>query len=212
MQPIPATKTDDLYEANLLEILQIWSLRQPDQTALIHLADGDNIGAQLNYAQLIQRIETLAIQLLQHARPGECAVLCIDNEAEFLLAMLACFHAKIIAIPSLTPNNDRAIKRIEAHLLDSGATLVLFDNQAAKQLRVRHYQGPLTDTQSLNVDELREDSATAVELAAPQLAGGDIAYLQYTSGSTREPRGVMITHGNLMAQERMLSSSLGLNP
>ncbi|MDD5123607.1 AMP-binding protein [Methylovulum sp.] len=212
MQPIPAKKNDEFYGANLLDNLQLWAQHHPEQNALIHLADGENISSEVNYAQLTLRIETLAKQLLQHTKPGECAVLCLDNEAEFLLALLACFRARIIAIPSLAPSNERAIKRIEAHLLDSGATVVLLDDPAAKQLRMRHYQGPLTEAHCLNVNALPALPANAGELNPQPLSSDELAYLQYTSGSTMAPRGVMITHGNLIAQQQMLGRLLNQPP
>lgn len=212
MQSISAKKTDEFYGSSILETLQFWAQQHPNQNALVHLADGENISTEVTYAQLMLRIGALAKQLLQHTQPGERAVLCIDNEAEFLLALLACFRARIIAIPSLTPNNERAIKRIEAHLLDSKAAVVLLDNQAAKQLSMKRYQGALTEALCLNINAMPDIPASTQTLNPQPLASDEIAYLQYTSGSTMNPRGVMITHGNLTAQQQMLRQKLNQPP
>lgn len=211
MQTIPAKTPDELHGANLFDTLQFWAKQYPRQNALVHLADGETISREVNYAQLMLRIDILAKQLLHHANPGDRAVLCLDNEAEFLIALLACFRARIIAIPSLTPGNERAIKRIETHLLDSGATVVLLDHQAAKQLGMRHYQGALTEALCLNVNDMPA-TAIAVELDSQPINDDEIAYLQYTSGSTMNPRGVMITHGNLKAQQQMLKQAFDQAP
>jgi len=177
---------------------------QPRQTAIIHLADGENISKKYTYEELWQRVERIAGQLAHYAKPGDCAVLCIDNEAEFLLALMACFYCQVIAIPSLPPTNDRTVKRVESHLSDSGAAIVLLDDQAEKNLQSKQYQGLLTQVLRLNVSNGASQIFNA-GLPVPIISGDDIAYLQYTSGSTREPRGVMISHSHLVEQERMLS-------
>ena len=200
-------KNHEFYGTTLFDSLRLSAQRQPKQNALVHLADGENISREVTYEQLLQGIESLARQLLHYVKPGGCVMLCIDNEAEYLQALLACLRVGIIAIPSLTPNNERSIKRIEAHLLDSGATVVLLDKLASKQLRMKHYQGALTEALCLDVNAM-PDTISTEELNSQLYAGDDLAYLQYTSGSTMNPRGVMISHGNLNAQQHMLKQAL----
>lgn len=208
MQPTDSTKITNAQ--NFLDSVFRNVQERAHDTAVIHLADGENISTKYTYETLWQRVEGIAKQLAQHAKPGDSAVLCIDNEAEFLLALLSCFYCQVIAIPSLTPTNDRAIKRVESHLLDSGAAIVLLDDQTEKNLQLKHYQGLLTKVLCLNVNNGSNQSLNA-GLPVPKILGDGIAYLQYTSGSTREPRGVMISHGNLLAQEQMLAQKLNIH-
>lgn len=206
-----ANQADADYGPNLLDTLHAWAQQQAQQRAYVYLADGENISAEITYAALWERVTTLSQQLLQQVSPGERAVLCLESEAEFLIALLACFRARIIAVPSLTPSSERTIKRIEAHLSDSGAAVVLFDGQAASQLRMRQYQGALADARCLNIETLPIADASVYVDPKP-LAPNELAYLQYTSGSTTEPRGAMITHGNLMAQLQIFKSIIGQSP
>ncbi|MDD5277215.1 MAG: hypothetical protein PHR16_14180 [Methylovulum sp.] len=63
MQPLSEKKTDEVYGQSLLETLKFWAQQYPDNNALVHLADGENISTEVTYSQLILSIETLAIQL-----------------------------------------------------------------------------------------------------------------------------------------------------
>lgn len=198
-------------DINLLDALQFWARHSPAQNALIFLGDAESVSMELNYAQLMQRIDTLAPRLSRYFKPGDRAILSIENEAEFLISLLACLHAGIIAIPSLSPNNERSIKRIEAHLLDSAAAAVLLDSQALRQLRMKRDAAAVLEPFCVNIEELPETNDNEENAARP-CGDESIAYLQYTSGSTRSPRGVTITHGNLNAQQRMLMEALNQQP
>ena len=75
------------------------------QLAYVYSADGEKISAEITYSALWECVTTLSQQLLQQVSPGERAVLCLESEAKYLIALLACFGARIIAVPSLTPSS-----------------------------------------------------------------------------------------------------------
>ena len=99
--------------ANLVDTIRYWAERQPDAIALTHLADGENIRLELSYTQLLEQVNAVAEVLLRRTTPGQRALLCLSNEIEYLVALLACFETGVIAVPSLVPSNSRAAARIE---------------------------------------------------------------------------------------------------
>ena len=190
-----------------------WARETPDASAIRFLADGDTVSASLTYAELQGQIIDRAVALLNHARPGERVGLCIASEFDYLLHALACFRAGLIAVPTLAPSNDRAIRRIEAHLSDAQAALVLVDDTAQARLALRPPEGPLMQIPRLDVAQLlTAPPSTPLGVLADLPPGDALAYLQYTSGSTMAPRGVVITHANLNAQEAMLHAVLKTAP
>ena len=115
-----------------------------------------------------------------------------------MAAFFGCLYAGLIAVPSYPPKRNRTDNRLQAIAADSGAGLVLTDQSVMAEFEKRLEHTPeLKSLKWLATDEYGE--AEAAGWREPGIKASDLAFLQYTSGSTSTPNGVMVSHGNLLA-------------
>jgi phthiocerol/phenolphthiocerol synthesis type-I polyketide synthase C len=148
----------------------------------------------LTYGELAHAAQSIAGALQARCQPGDRALILTPPGLEYVAAFLGCAQAGIIAVPAYPPRNARHVGRLSAIVKDCGACALLM----VEDLRARLTQwseGALPE--GIAVDALPEDAAAAWRDTGvgPQ----DLAFLQYTSGTTGTPKGVMVTHANLMA-------------
>ena len=139
-------------------------------------------------------------QLQALARAGERAILLYQPGLDFIEAILACFFARLVAVPVVPLRNSRELPRLLRILQDSGASLVL-SNSVTRVAAARTLgNAPLPGGPDLAVHGHRADVARRClsRQSLPELSS--LAFLQYTSGSTGSPKGVMVTHANLSPQ------------
>ncbi|KAF1072469.1 MAG: Linear gramicidin synthase subunit D [Pseudomonas citronellolis] len=195
---------NDRYDAaaNLVEALQQRAHEMPRKTALRFIAE--NLEQPLSYRELDERARALAAWMLRHASKGERAVLLLPSGPDYVAAFFACLYAGIIAVPAYPPESVRPqhLARLRAILDDAEPRLVLTDASLLDALRPACQREQGDSPELLAVD--RVDLALAVEWRQPELHDDDIAFLQYTSGSTSTPKGVQVSHGNLVANERLI--------
>ncbi len=190
----------------LVDALRWWSGKSPDQPAVTFLADGENETARLTYAELDREAQRVAASLQQFTDPGDRALLCFPPGLDFVIAYLGSVYARVIAVPVYAPRKNRHLDRLAAIAADSGAVVALTNAKAAHNLQEDETR------QLLNLPVLAIDDSGANETASwrpPEIAAEDIAFLQYTSGSTGTPRGVIVTHQNLATNIRMMAHALG---
>jgi 8-amino-7-oxononanoate synthase len=195
----------------LVDLLEFRAARQPSHTVFRYLnGDGTEEGT-LTFATLRRRSRAIAAHLAEHVVPGDRVVLLVPPGLEYVAAFFGCLYAGAIAVPAYPPNPRRADPRVARIVADCGARVALVSDAFMARL-----DGWLALTPELSgltwLDAGRlatsDDSAwRAPTLTAappdtrpvPSLLRGDsIAMLQYTSGSTGDPRGVMLTHANLL--------------
>jgi acyl-CoA synthetase (AMP-forming)/AMP-acid ligase II len=191
---------------NLVEIAQLRASATPDELAYCFLIDGEIEGPRLTYAQLDVNARDLATRLRDIAEPGDRALLLYEPGIDFIPAFLGCLYAQIVPVPAYPPRLDR--------LAQSWAALTRLANDctprvglttadlAASLAQGMANQGAATIIHWLATDQL--DGERAAQWRQPDIESEDVAFLQYTSGSTMAPRGVMVTHRNLLHNERML--------
>src|SRR3954462_13052035 len=180
--------------AHFLELLQYRASAASgtaDQLAFTYLDDGEQVSATLTYAQLDRRARQLAAQLQQRCHPGERVLLVYAPGIDYILGFFACVSAGVVAVPALPPPNARTLPRLLLIARDAQAVLAL--TSAAIGARLSQWQEQ-SDEALGRLPWLDADAATGQDAAwtAPQLSGDDIAFLQYTSGSTGAPKGVMV--------------------
>ncbi|MBH3339929.1 non-ribosomal peptide synthetase [Pseudomonas mendocina] len=183
----------------------------PERLALRFLAEDDGEGVLLNYAELDQRARAIAAALQARTEPGDRAVLLFPSGPDYVAAFFGCLYAGVIAVPAYPPESARRHhqQRLLSIIDDAEPRLILTTADLREPLAQLHDALPATGVPHLLcVDEL--DAAIAADWREPLLSGEHIAFLQYTSGSTALPKGVQVSHGNLVANEVLIRRGFGI--
>jgi long-chain fatty acid adenylyltransferase FadD28 len=177
---------------------------QPNRTAFTFMdyeQDWAGIAESLTWAQLYRRALNLAQELRLHGATGDRAVILAPQGLDYITAFLGALQAGLIAVPLGGASDER----ISSVLLDTSPSVVLTTSSVASNI-AEHIESKsggsapsvievdLLDLDSNNAPAPRVDSAT------------ETAYLQYTSGSTRTPAGVMVSHQNIMANFEQINA------
>jgi acyl-CoA synthetase (AMP-forming)/AMP-acid ligase II len=167
------------------------------------LADGEVETARLTYAELDQRARAIAAVLDESGARGERVLLLFDAGLEFITSFFGCLYAGAVAVPAPPPHParlGRTLPRVQAIAADSRPALAL---TTASLFSMIESAADLRALRWINVDEIDPDAADRWQ--RPEQSANDLAYLQYTSGSTSTPKGVMVTHFCLTHQSEHLA-------
>ena len=151
------------------------------------------ISTIITYQRLDAEVRNLSVQIRDQVRDGQPVLLAYPPGLDFIKAFWACLYAGIIAVPTPLPIRHGA--RLAGLILQSGATSVLTNSLLKSQ--VMRALKSTSDCQVINTSECSVENADA--WCEPDTLATDLAYLQYTSGSTSAPHGVMISHKNILA-------------
>lgn len=185
--------------------------KNPSKLSYIFLLDGEKKEATLTYEQLVIKAKMLALQLEEYAQKGDRVLLFYPPGLEYIIAFYACLFKGLIAVPAYPPEM-RNINRIRSILQNSKAKLALCSKdihdkdsslKVFYELEVEGIPLQLVTTDILNEKEKDVEIST-------QITCDDIAFLQYTSGSTSIPKGVMVSHKNLMANCNLIAKHFQL--
>ncbi|SMF97469.1 non-ribosomal peptide synthase domain TIGR01720/amino acid adenylation domain-containing protein [Methylomagnum ishizawai] len=189
---------------HFVELLRWRAESHPERTALYCL-DGDGAALQHRYADLDLRARAVAARLQAIAAPGERAVILLPSGAGYVEAFLGCLYAGVIAVPAYPPESLRPqpVRRLAAILADARPRVVLTATALLDTLRPALADAAAgAAPEFIAVDAIADELAEAWRDFAPRPE--TIAFLQYTSGSTATPKGVMVAHANLMANEQAI--------
>jgi amino acid adenylation domain-containing protein/non-ribosomal peptide synthase protein (TIGR01720 family) len=203
---IPANLT------TLVEVLRWRAFSQPSDLAFTFLADGEHDEHPLTYGELDRRARAIATQLVGAGATGNRALLVYDSGLDYISALYGCLYAGTIAVPVYPPDPfrmDRTFPRLRSIVGDAGATWLLATEATLDWAKPLFVNVPGMNS-SLATDRAQAEDPPKKHAAAPDLAVAprQPAFLQYTSGSTGVPRGVTITHANLMANLRSIDAAL----
>jgi len=195
----------------LVELLSRRAIEQPDRPAYVFLADGEGDEVRLTYAELDRLARSIAALLQSLGGNGERVLLLYPAGIEYIAAFFGCLYAGAIAVPVYPPRQNRTLARISAIIQDAQPAVALTTSQVLS--RISHL---LTPTGGLNTMRWLAFEGEAIgaedEWREPPLTEDSLAFLQYTSGSTGEPKGVMLSHRNLIHNSRLLSRFFEYTP
>lgn len=166
-----------------------------DRVAYTYVRTSTDIGTSITYQQLCQESVALASHLLGKVGPGERALLLYPAGIDFVIAFYACIVAGIIAVPLYPPGSSRKFGRLEAILHDAAPKLLLTVSSSLSTVKLG--LGKWIETEG--IDCIATDDVEKLEPGrrGSSICENDIAMLQYTSGSTGSPKGVMVSHRNI---------------
>jgi acyl-CoA synthetase (AMP-forming)/AMP-acid ligase II len=186
---------------------------EPDRIAYVFLTDGERKEEVLTYGALEARARRIASALAAGGASGRPVLLLFDPGLDFSTALFGCFLCGAIAVPMYPPDpRDLAsgIARVGRVVADSGAGLAI----GTEMIRARFELGARTSAERVMLDWCIVDDALRMpegDWRSVRPTGSDVAFLQYTSGSTGMPKGVMVTHDNIVAHGERVIATLGLD-
>jgi len=187
--------------STLAGLLKARAAESPDREAYVFLADGELETERLTWSELDSRARAVAWALRESVQPGERALLLYPPGLDFVAAFFGCLYAGVVAVPAYPPRlNDRSQSRLRAIAADATPRAALTTTSIAERVP--------------ELAAARWIPTDALPAGAPDLPDPDpdaVAFLQYTSGSTSTPKGVMVTHANLVHNERMIGDAFAMD-
>ena len=180
--------------SNLIELLRVRAMREPAQRAYTFLTDDEVEVDSLTYGGLDQGARAIAGLLEQHCAKGERVLLLYPPGLEFISAFFGCLYSGTIPIPYPLPSQ-RQLQRVQLIIADAQVSTVLTTSMLLPAIKRRFNESGGIPLRWLSTDDVPHEFAYAWR--EPVIAGG-LAYLQYTSGSTSMPKGVMVSHENVL--------------
>jgi 8-amino-7-oxononanoate synthase len=190
--------------SNLVDLLQHRALHQAQDRAFTYLVDGENEQIQWTNAQLAERARMIAAKLQSMGLAGERALLLYPAGLDFIAAFFGCLYAGVVAVPAYPPRRNRSLARIQSIVDDAQARVALTTAPVFERIVPHLDQTPeLKKVSWVATDELPLEMAS--DWREPDVHGDTLAFLQYTSGSTGIPKGVVLTHANLMHNSALIA-------
>jgi len=199
---------------HLIRVLRRHADERPRQPACVHLVDGEAEQAKLTYSQLDRRARAVAARLQDMGFAGQCVLLVYPPGLDFITAFFGCLYAGCVAVPTYPPHRHRMLERFRAVAADAGARIALSNASGAAQFQAMMEggkSGPAATSSKLAwlvTDEVPD--ALAERWQEPAIGADTLAMLQYTSGSTSRPKGVMLSHANLVANVHAIHQAFGI--
>lgn len=197
---------------DILDVLESNANLYPDKSVYRFLDKDEVVSEQLSYRQLNTEIAGISSQLRLMYPSGARVLVLLPAEAAFIRSFLALLHAGLIAVPCPIGYSESGIGRI-LNIIDDCEPVALITNRKTHKMLLQRQNNATKALSAAVVDWLFSDDLA--ETPPPFSSGkierevGSIAYLQYTSGSTSRPKGVMVSHANLIANLSAINHCFG---
>ncbi len=193
--------------STLSELLQQRAAQHADRTAFIFhdepIAGQSELEATLcwTYAELDQRARSIGAWLSQNAEMGDRALLVYAPGLDFIAAYFGCIYAGVLPVPATYPKPRRPLPRLATMARDCKPRLVLTSRNTLSTIRLDEQEPVISEIPWQTTDAI---GSAPSDWQPVNTTHEDLAFLQYTSGSTTEPRGVMVSHRNLLHNLEMI--------
>lgn len=196
--------------STLLELLRTQADRHPDNLAYRFIQDGDSDIVTVTYAELDRRARAIGAWLESFGASGERALLLYPPGLDYIASFFGCLYAGVTAVPAYPPRLNRPVPRIQSIVADSQPSFALTTTTILNNLEQRFEHTP--DLQALTwLNTEQVPAGLEADWRHPDISPDTLAFLQYTSGSTSKPKGVMLSHGNLMHNLKAIHHGFQLN-
>ncbi|PYS76271.1 MAG: hypothetical protein DMF66_15645, partial [Acidobacteria bacterium] len=201
----------DYQPSTLIELLRWRASRQARQEAYTFLLDGESEEARLTYEELDRRARAVGAWLQTVAANGDRVLLLYPPGLDYIAAFFGCLYAGAIAVPAYPPKRNRSLLRLQAIVSDARAGVALTTASLLSRIVPLFSQNPyLEPLRWLATDKL--EAGVENDWQEPAVSSTDLAFFQYTSGSTGAPKGVMLTHANLLHNAALIYKACGHTP
>ncbi len=214
-EPLAAAEAAPDRTRTLVEVLEWHAQRTPDRRHVLFLP-GDGAPQELTYAGLLSRSRAVASGLARlDVAPGQAVGIMLPTGLEYFAAFFGVQLAGGVPVPLYPPARRSQVEdhlRRQAGILQTaGAEVLITFDQVLTLARLLRAQLPVL-RKVVTVDELEAVNDTAFVRPAVNVKESDLAFLQFTSGSTGNPKGVMLTHANLLANLRAIQKGADVRP
>lgn len=198
-------------EATLVHLLRYRAQQQPYQIPYTFLVDGETEKIHFTYETLDQKARAIGALLQSMKAFGERVLLLYPPGLEFIAAFFGGLYAGVTVVPVYPPRGKQRMTRLQAIAKDAQATLALTTSSVITKLGERFKEEPeLATLQCIATDEIANDLAD--DWFFPEITNKSLALLQYTSGTTGNPKGVMVNHDNLLYNSALIYQSFEHTP
>lgn len=192
---------------SLVSLLRRRARETPERLAYAFLG-GDELTHELTFAELERQARALGARLQSLGAKGERVLLALPTGPDYTVAFFGCLAAGAVAVTSFPPRNNRNLSHLESVLADARPTVGLTTAELYRKMRKGFAENSrLARLRWLKTGDVEE--AEADTWSDPEVTRESLAFLQYTSASTSDPKGVMVSHGNLLHNQALMKEVFG---
>lgn len=193
----------------IVDLLEYRAREEPNKVAYYFIHDDGESVSSLSYQDLYQQSRKVAAILLSMCSRGDRALLMYRPGAPFIVAFFACMMIGVIAVPTYPPRKNQNLKRLKNIIADADVSVVLSDKVVSDIARSQFSNDEkLTDIPWLNT-ESTDHPGVEQEPVISFPSADEIALFQYTSGSTGNPKGVVVLHKNIISNQQVMAEITG---
>jgi acyl-CoA synthetase (AMP-forming)/AMP-acid ligase II len=189
---------------NLIDLVLHQADHCANKTLYTLLPDGEAVTERLTFHDLCQHAKAVAAQIQNYLSAGDRALLLFTSSTDFIKAFFGCIFAGVVAVPLSVPRSRNAdtseIMRIATNA-NAKAVITTASLNSAFSL-------PFQQCNSILLDDVEISHATVWQPVSSK--SNDLLFLQYTSGSTGSPKGVMVSHGNILHNQKLIQQGFGI--
>lgn len=190
----------------IVDLIRHRASHQPNDLAFGYLVDGDEDMIHMTNADLDRKARAIGAWLQMNGMTGERAMLLFPPGLDFIAAYFGCLYAGTIAVPVYPPRKNRSANRVQIVAEDCNAKVALTNTEVLSRNEKQLKETPfLSSLLWCNTNEI--EPGIEKKWIMPDIHGETVAFLQYTSGSTGNPKGVVITHTNLLHNSATISTA-----
>ncbi len=194
----------------MVDVLRRRAADEPDRVGFTFVGPRESDGQALTYRELDLRARATAQSLTAIVPEGARVLLLYRPGLDYVAAFYGCLYAGVIAVPGYPPRSDRPLTRLVAVARDAGATVALTTSRLLPGLRKQAAEVPELSSLRWMVTDDRDAPTPGWD--PPAVVASHTAFLQYTSGSTATPKGVVVSHHNLMANSESMRVTFDCGP
>ncbi|MEB2294430.1 fatty acyl-AMP ligase [Priestia megaterium] len=192
--------------SSMIDLLSHKVMIHPEKVVYTFLSNDNQDETNITYQELHMYAKQIAAYLQHLGLEGQRALLMYPSGIDYVKAFLGCIYANVIPVPVYPPGLSRNMERLKAIMDDSATNIILTTTQLHSKISF-HFSDELSNMNLkwIPIDDISYDYRD--QWSKPKVDKESLAFLQYTSGSTSSPKGVMVTHGNILHNEAMIKAA-----